>query len=280
MSAAAVTLLAARRRPVALLVVYAIEALLAWVLAAPWIEAFASIMGHHPQGDRALWWERGHLLLVDVVTRHGGMLRGITHGTFIALAAWYVVGLLPLGGLLGALSDQEPFSLRRATARAGELFGRLALLQFVSAVTCLVVLVMVGVIPSMILKNQTANSLPRTTFIAMFVPYVIALLALMFLWAFFDLARALVARHDVTAMRACALSARAPHAVLALVALSAPRWAASLGLIGFGAAVASGSSSLTLIALAHQAMAFWRVWLRGSVLSRALRISDSVIDAR
>ena len=268
----------ARRAPVALLAVYVIEALVAWVLAAPWIEAIASIMGQHPDGDRALWWQRGHMLLVDVVMRNGALLGAIARGTFIALAAWYVIGLLPLGALLAALSDDERFSLRRASARAGELFGRLALLQFLSALSSVVTLGLVGVIPSMLVRNQMAHLLPRTTFIAMLVPYALALLVLLFLWAFFDLSRALVARHNVTAMRACVLSARAPRAVLSLMAIATPRWVASLGMIGFGAAAASGSSSIVLVALAHQAVAFARIALRASVLSRALRIADSVID--
>ena len=279
MSAAVTTSLGARRRPVAILAVYVIEALVAWVLASPWVEAISAVMGRHPDGDRALWWQRGHVLLVDVVMRNGPMLASILHGTFIALAAWYVVSLLPLGALLAALSDEERFSIRRASARAGELFGRLTLLQFLSATTGAAALGLVGIIPAIILKGQTANMLPRTAFIVTIVPLVVALFVLLFLWAFFDLARALVARHDVTAIRACVLAARAPRAVLALMAVATPRWVASLGMIGFAAAAASGSSSIALIALAHQAAAFVRVALRASVLARALRISDSVIDA-
>jgi hypothetical protein len=279
MSAALTTSLAARRRPVALVAVYVVEALVAWVLASPWVEAISAVMGQHPEGDRALWWQRGHLLLVDVVMRNGPMLGAILRGTFVALAAWFVVSLLPLGALLAALSDEERFSFRRACARAGELFGRLTLIQLVSAMTGAATLGLVGIIPAVILKNQTAGLMPRTAFVVTLLPLVVAFFALLFLWAFFDLTRALVARHDVTAMRACFLAARAPRAVLALMAVATPRWVASLGMIGFGAAAASGTSSIALIALAHQAAAFGRVALRASVLARALRLSDSVIDA-
>jgi hypothetical protein len=280
MSAALALVVSARRRPVAILAIYVVEALVAWVLASPWVEAIGAVMGQHPEGDRALWWERGHVVLVDVVMRHGALLAAIARGTLVALTAWYVIGLLPLGALLAALSDEERPSLRRAAARAGELFGRLALLQFLSAFASVATLGLVGIIPSLILRNQTSGMLPRSAFAITMLPYVVALFVLLFLWAFFDLARALVARHDVGAVRACVLALRASRAVLALAAIATPRWVASLGMVGFGAAVASGSSSVAIIAVAHQAAAFARVALRASVLSRALRISDSVLDTR
>jgi hypothetical protein len=280
MSAALALVVSARRRPVAILAIYVVEALVAWVLASPWVEAIGAVMGQHPEGDRALWWERGHVVLVDVVMRHGALLAAIARGTLVALTAWYVIGLLPLGALLAALSDEERPSLRRAAARAGELFGRLALLQFLSAFASVATLGLVGIIPSLILRNQTSGMLPRSAFAITMLPYVVALFVLLFLWAFFDLARALVARHAVGAVRACVLALRASRAVLALAAIATPRWVASLGMVGFGAAVASGSSSVAIIAVAHQAAAFARVALRASVLSRALRISDSVLDTR
>ena len=267
--------IAARRRPLLLLSVFTVEAIAAWVLSTPWGEAISGIVGAHPDGDRALWWSRGHLLIGDFLGRHHGTVTALFRATMVGLAAYFVLSLFTLGALLGALSDAPRFSLRRAAARGGELFGRLALIEAVAIFAIGVVVALVGVIPAMIISGRTSTLHdPRVALCIDAIPLVFAALAAVYLFSLFDLARAIVARHDRTAMRAIFLSMRAPGAVSSQVALSIPRWVASAGLVGFGAAFSTASASVTLIFLVHQAVAFARLALRGSILARALRLSD------
>lgn len=268
--------LAARRRPVAVLAVWAFELAVAWVLASPWVEVAARIVGRHPDGDRALFWAHGRLLLGDALIHHASTVSALVRSTLWLLAAWAVLSLVPLGGLLAALSDRDP-SLRNAAARGTALFGRLAGLQGLAIVLAAVALLLVGFVPSVLLEPRTVNLLPRTALVVSLVPLLLTAAALAYLGALFDLARAIVARHDTSTLRAFVLAVRAPRHVGRLVALSLPRLLASLGLLGFGAALCGPLTSVTLIGLVHQVIAFGRVGLRASVLARALRLSDEVV---
>jgi hypothetical protein len=275
------TLVRARRRPTAIVALWVLELGVAWVLAAPWIEAVSSVFGHHPDGDRALWLEPGHQFLTDTYVRYSSVISGLFRGSIVGLVAWLLVSSLALGALMAALSDDAPVGLRRAFARAGETFGRLLLVMLASVVALGVVIGLVGVVPAMILSGRTDHwSSPRAALVVTIAPLLIAGLASLFVLAVADLARALVVRHGVSGPRAVLRAIQSPRATLSLVGLSVPRWVASAGAIGFAAAFASASGSVLLVFVVHQLAALGRVGLRASVLARALRVSDVVVAAQ
>ncbi len=269
--------ISARRRPKAIAAVWAFELAVAWVLASPWVEIVGRVVGRHPDGDRALFWEHGRLLLGDALIHHASIISALVRSTLWLLAAWAIVSLLPLGGLLAALSDRDT-SLRNAAARGTALFARMAGLQGLSLVLGAFGLLLIGVVPSLLLEPRTANLLPRTALVVSLFPLVMAGGALAYLGALFDLARALVARHDATTLRAFVAVLRAPRHVGRLVAVSLPRTLASLGLLGLGAALTSPLHAILVIGLVHQVVAFARVGLRASTLARALSLSDELVS--
>jgi hypothetical protein len=271
-------LVAARRRPTAIVALWVLELGVAWVLASPWVETVSSVFGHHPDGDRALFWEPGHQFLTDVYIRYSSVISALFRSTIVGLTAWFLVSGVALGALMAALSDDARPSLRHAFSRAGETFGRLLLVQIASLAATCVVLGLFGVLPAMLLSSRTERwSSPHAAFVVTLAPVIVAGLASLALCAVADLARALVVRHGVAGTRAIVLAAKSPRAALSLLGLSVPRWVASAGAIGFAAAFASASSSILLVAIAHQLAALARVGLRASVLARALRVSDVVM---
>jgi hypothetical protein len=271
--------LCARRRPGMVFAVYALEAIAAWVLAAPWAEGVARIFGGHPDGDRALFWQAGHIDLVDVISRHRQMIGALVGASAIGLCVWFVVAMFPLGALLGALYDRGTFGIRRAALRGGELFSRLALVQLATLVMMVVGVLMISVLPNAMLSARLSSWEPRKAAMVQVGFVFVALSVIAVGCAIGDLARALIARHEMRAGGALGAALRSPRVVLSLVGLSLPRWFASLGALGVGAAFSTRSSSILAILLVHQAIALARVGLRASVLARALRLSDVVLVA-
>jgi len=258
-------------------VVYLIEAIAAWVLAAPWAELVARTFGAHPDGDRALFWQPGHVDLFDLLSRHRQAVSALVSSSAVGLAVWFIAALLPLGALLSSLSERGSFGIRRAMMRAGELFGRLALVQLASLVMLVVAVLMIGVIPGAMLSSKLSSIDPRKAALVNLFIVAVTLFAIALVSSFTDLSRALMARHDMRAGGALGAAFRSPGAVLSLVGLSLPRWIASIGALGVGAAFSTRSSSVLAIFLVHQALAFARVGLRASVLARALRLSDVAV---
>lgn len=272
MTAAASALVpAARRRPIAVVAVFVIEAVVAWVLASPWAEVVARVMGAHPDGDRALWLQPGLPTILDLQRRVGAALAGLAASTFVGLAAWSVFGVFVLGALLAALAEPE-LSLPRAIGRGAEVFWRLVGLAAVATIVAVLVLVLVGLVPARLVSGGLEAASARTAAFASLVPIAVALVALAFLRSSVDLARARIVRHDEGVVSAIASTLRDRREIASLVARSAPRWLASIGLLGLGAAVAASVSSLLAVFVAHQSIALVRVGLRASVLARALRL--------
>ena len=273
------SLVAARRRPTAIVALWVLELGVAWVLAAPWIESVSAVFGNHPDGDRALWWEPGHQFLTDAYIRYSSAISGLFRGTLVGLTAWLVLSPLALGALMAVLSDDDRPTFRRAIARAGETFGRLVLVQVAALVGLGAVLGLVGVLPAMILSARTDHwSSPRAALVVTVAPLVIAGLVALFVLAVADLSRALVVRHGVPGTKAVVRAVKSPRAALSLLGLSVPRWVASAGVVGFAAAFSSASSAVFLVFVVHQLAALGRVGLRASVLARALRVSDVVAE--
>ncbi|GAC1587765.1 MAG: hypothetical protein NVS3B20_15990 [Polyangiales bacterium] len=255
---------------------YAIEAMVAWVLAAPWSETIARIFANHPDGDRALWSQPSHFDLVDLYLRYGSIARGLFAATSVGLALYFVFGLLPLGALLDALSTSAPLRLKRSALRAATLFGGLALIQLDLMISSAIVVVVLGILPSSSLIASHSGGPPWRGVLIAGLPIIVTALTVGFLMAAADLARALFARHGVRPLDACVRAVKSPREVVALFFLSMPRHLASVGAMGFAFAFSTRLSSILAIAILHQVVALGRVAMRASVVARALRISDEV----
>lgn len=259
----------ARRRPTAVLAIYLTEAIVAWILASPWAQATSGIVGAHPLGDRALWWEPGMHLLGDAEARFGTIARALVGSTMIGLAAYAIVAVYLSGVLLAALAG-EAGRLPRALGRGAEVFWRLFALAAIEVVFSALVLGIIGIGPAYSLHGQFAADPPRAALVAS-LPVVLALAVIAFVHCAFDLARAKVVADDASVLEALG-RARAPRDVLDLLALALPRWLAAVGLVAMGAAFSTVSMAVAAIFFVHQLIAVVRVGLRASVLARALAI--------
>jgi hypothetical protein len=262
--------IAARTRPSAILAVYAFEAVFAWMLAAPWAETLARTVGAHPDGDRVLFWEPGMSMLLDVERKLSSVLSALFAATSIGLAVYALISVLVSGALIAALHGD---SLRRSIGRGAETFWRLFAIGLITTLASIIVFVLIGVLPSYGLSSRASN--PQLGFALATGPIMLGLLAVVGISALGDLARAQVVADDAPAIEALTSNARQPRTVSAQALVSLPRYIASIGLIGFGAALTTAAKSVFLIFLVHQMIAVLRVGLRASVLARALRYRAS-----
>jgi hypothetical protein len=261
-------LVTARRRPGAILGVFAVEALAAWMLAAPWAETFARVLGGHPDGDRAFWWDPGLRSIIDLEARLGSVLAALFAATSIGLAVYAVLSVLTVGALIAALADPA-LSLRRAIGRGAETYFRMLGIGAVSVFAQAVVFVLVGVIPAYALSLRFSD--PRHGAVVAIVMLCVGVAAVALIRAAADLARARVVVEELSALDAFTATVRDRPAILRQTLASAPRWIASLGLVGYAAALTTAASSVFVIFLVHQLVAVLRVALRASVLARAVR---------
>ncbi len=263
---------AARRRPDAWAVVFVVEAVAAWLLAAPWSETIVRVFGAHPDGDRALFLQPGGRLLLDLAQRLRGVLAALVASTAIGLAVFALGSVLALGAWLAALDDPTlplPDALARGCRTFFRLLGIGVLFVFVSAV----VTFLLGVIPAWGLSSRLEGWDPRRALLVSSLPLLLVAALLSLLVGIADLARAHLVRHDASIVDAIAAAVRDRARLLAFVAIAAPRWLASAGLLGWAAALTNQSGSIAVAFVAHQLIAFARVGLRGSVLARALRLT-------
>jgi len=268
-------MVAARRRPGAIVGVFAVEAIAAWMLAAPWAETFARTLGTHPDGDRAIWWEPGLPAIVDLEARLGSVLSALFAATSIGLAVYAVVSVLTLGALIAALADPA-LSLRRAIGRGAETYFRMFALAAMSVFAQAVVFVLLGVIPAYALSGRFSD--PRRGAVVALLMVCVGLLAVALVRATVDLMRAHVVARDDSAIDALTTTIRDRSAILRQMMLSIPRWIASIGLLGYAAALTTATRSVLVIFLVHQLVAVLRVGLRASVLARALRLLPARVE--
>ena len=259
-------MIAARSRPTAVFAVFAVEAVFAWMLAAPWAETFARTVGAHPDGDRALFWEPGAPMLLDVEHRIGGVLSALFAATSIGLAVYALLSVLISGALIAALMD-DPLS--RAIGRGAETFWRMLAIGATTIFASVVVFVLLGVLPAYGLAQRSQN--PRIGLILAAIPLLLAFAVIVVIMALGDLARARVVADDVSAVDAMMTSGRDRRALGSQSLAALPRYIASIGLLGYGAALTTMAKSVLIIFLVHQMIAVLRVALRASVLARALR---------
>lgn len=270
---------AARGRLGLLAAFYVVELVVAWLLAAPFVELAVRVLGNHPGGDRALLWAPGQPIVFDLAMQHGVALRAMAGATIAGLVVFWAFGVLLEGALFAGLAERGPLRAARLGERSFALAGRMIGRAGVSLVFGFVLLLLVGVAPISAMAGRLEGATPRAQILLVTGPVLLTLLAFATFRAFLDLVAALCARRDDTLGAALVTVLRSPRAVLAQTSLALPRWIAALGTLGFGAAFSTSSKSVLAIFVVHQAAAFARVVLRGSVVARALRVVDDVIDA-
>lgn len=261
----------ARRRPDALVAVFLLEAVAAWVLAAPWSETVARVFGAHPDGDRPLFVHPGGYLLLDLAQRLQGVLSALFAATTIGLAVFALASLPVLGAWIAALDDPS-LRLRDALSRGVSSFFRLLGVSLVVWFSIAVVVALLGVIPAWGLAARLDHWEPRRALFVASLPLVVASALSVLMLSAGELARAHVVRNDASLLEGLTTAVADRSRLLAFVAVAAPRWIAAVGLLGWAAALTAKSNSLFAIFLVHQLAAFGRVALRGSVLARALRL--------
>lgn len=270
---------AARRRLGLLTAFYVVELVVAWLLAAPFVELAVRVLGNHPGGDRALLWAPGQPVAFDLAMQHGVALRAMASATIVGLVVWWAFGVLLEGALFAGFAERGPLRAARLGERSFALAGRMVGRAGVGLVGAFVLLLLVGVAPISAMASRLEAATPRATLLAVALPALLTLLVLGTFRAFLDLVAALCARRDLSLGAALLTVLRSPRAVLAQTSLALPRWIAALGTLGFGAALSSTTQSVFAIFVVHQAAAFLRVVLRGSVVARALRVVDDVAAA-
>lgn len=270
---------AARSRLGLLTAFWAVELVVAWLLAAPFVELAARVLGNHPGGDRALLWAPGQPVVFDLAMQHGVALRAMASATIVGLVVWWAFSVLLEGALFAGLAEPGPLRAARLGERTFALAGRMVGRAGISLVFGFVLVLLVGVAPVSAMAGRLEGATPRAQLLLVAGPVVLTLFVLATFRAFLDLVAAVCARRDVALGAALATVVRSPRAVLAQTSLAMPRWIAALGTLGFGAAFSTSSRSVFAIFVVHQAAAFARVVLRGSVVARALRVVDDVIEA-
>jgi hypothetical protein len=279
----------ARRRPVAILVLWAWQTALAIVVAWPTAAAVGSWYGKHPSGDAPLWTPGG-LPLVDLLfDARGARMETITLAGIVFLIAGFA-DLVPLGALVTSIAfvtrDRRAPPMQEALARAAVAFPTLAsLFAMASMVEGLLAAIALFVVfvasDSMAARLGDARADQTAALIALAVLALAGVAGVVH-----DLARAAAIRFRVRALRSWQMAldtfVHAPGSTLWSWA-----WRALAGWapVGVGAAVAArvgGRDGKALVALfvVHQLVLIVRVAFRASWLASAVRAVDRAQRAR
>jgi hypothetical protein len=272
----------ARRRPRALAIVYAWQALSGLAAAWPVSALVRDSYGHHPRGDAVLF-DPGGLALTDLVMRGDGISAVLTSALVILLAS-SVLGLFPMAALVVSIGHATPDRTapptRAALERAAEAFGPLVRLLVVFGLTQIVLLALgfaLGRTASSLLAGKLDDA--AADLAGMFV-FGVFLLGSTYLGVLHDVARCAAIRFRAGAFDAIAVARRAMRPSPVRVVWSwAWRGLAGLLAVGVGAFLAhriGGRSgfALVVLALVHQAIVVAKTGLRASWLARALRLVD------
>ena len=116
----------ARRRPAAVIGLWATQAALALLVAWPAAKAVASAYGDHPSGDAPLW-EPGALALADLLQHATGAVGETASLLLCVLLVSAVAELVPVGALLASIAfvtrERRAPSLRASIERGARAFG-------------------------------------------------------------------------------------------------------------------------------------------------------------
>jgi hypothetical protein len=273
----------ARRRPVMIVLWWALEAALAYALVYPILAFVRGAYGAHPQGDAPLW-SPGALSAFDLaVSSRAALPPIIAHVSVIGLAA-LVLAIFPLGAFLTSVAyttpDRRAPPLRRVLGRAARAFPALLVLLVGMTLTELflagIALLAGGAASSGFTASMgeaRAQQLGAATTLVLLLPMAIV-------GVLHDLARAAVIRFEVGGIQALRL---ALNTLRRGVFASAWSWAWRAAIawvpVAMGAFVAGrlggkAGGALLAIAALHQLVILARVALRASWLAKAMRLVD------
>ena len=274
----------ARRRPQAILWMWAFKLALSLAVAWPAARAVGVAVGSHPSGDAAFFAEGGYALL-EWLSREAS-----TRGALAALLGAVTVvgialGVVPLVAAIAAMAYTTPEGraptarqlASRVVAAVWPVFGLLGLATLTEALLVgLAFAVATGTRGGLVQWLGEARG--EQSLIVLLMP-IAALAALVGVLQ--DLARVSVVRFEAGAFDAIKIAWRAYRA-RPVAALWAWLWRSLVGLllIGLGAVASArlggrpGGALVTLAAL-HQLVSLSCVALRASWLARALRAVDA-----
>lgn len=278
----------ARRRPVAIVVSWAYELLLAAAIAWPAAAYVGGAYGGHPSGDAPLF-RPGGLALADLLLRARPVTAVLGAHTAPLFALGLVLGLVPLAFLIVQIAHVTPARrtppLALALPRAWAAFPRfLALLLAVTLLQAFVVVV--GLVLAGATANLATNGVgeARAQQLGAVVFFVFGALAAT-LGVLHDLARVAAIRFDVGAVRAARLAASALRRGFAATTWSWA-WRAAIGLVPVALAALLSSrlggraGAFWAMVILHQLVVLARVALRASWLAKALRVVDGAHRVR
>ncbi len=273
----------ARRRPLAVVLVWGYELLLAATIAWPAASYVNGVYGAHPMGDAPLF-RPGGLALADLAVRARPVMAALSAHASPLFAVGAVLGLIPLALLIVQIAHATPARksppLGASLARAWSVFPRFFALMIASAFVQGLLL-----IAGMLAASATAGGTTRSMGEARaqqlgFVVFAVFLLLTATAGVLHDVARTAAVRFDVGVLRAVRLASNAlRRGFLAL--MWSWGWRAAIGLVPIAIAAAlsaklagRGVTALWAMAAIHQLVILARVALRASWLAKALRVVD------
>ncbi len=282
----------ARRRPRAVLALWAWQLAFALLIAWPFSSAVAGWYGAHPSGDEPLWTPGAHAL-GDLLFIAQGARSGLATLVLLVFLIAGFADLVPIAALLASMGyvtrDRTAPSMRAVIARGASVFPTFVTLFAVAALVegLLVGLALMAVA---LVSNRAAGKLgeARADQLGWLVGLAILSVAGV-VGVMHDLARAASVRFRVRTIRACRCAVNAlmrnPMSVVWSWAWRAAVGWAPVAIGGLVAAKLGGHGGLALFALAvvHQLVALSRVAFRASWFASALRSVDHahrVIRAR
>jgi|HubBroStandDraft_6_1064221.scaffolds.fasta_scaffold42818_2 hypothetical protein len=269
----------ARRRPVAILGVWAWQTALAWFASWPAASLVQAAYGSDPRGDGVLWMPGSHALL-DFLWREAHGVSAALRGAAYVLLVGAVAGLVPLAALMVAMAaaGAAPGGRRgHGIAETLRVLPAMTLLLFVMTAGQALALG-AGAFAGQLAEGWTLTGLGEARAqqlgLALGVPFLVLAVAI---GVTHDLARAALVRGASGGMRALALGVAEFGAAPMSLAWSWA-WRAAGGLVPVivvgavaGRLGARGGAALLLLALLHQGVVLGRVALRASWLAAALR---------
>ena len=268
----------ARRRPLAILGVWAWQSALASLVSWPAASLVRATYGNDPRGDGALWTPGSHALL-DFLWREGHGVSAEVRGAAAILVLGAVAGLAPLAALMVAMAraGEAPRAAGHRIAETLRALPAITLLLVVMT-TAQALAVGAGIFAGELAEGWTHTGLgeahAQELGLALGLPFLVLVIAI---GVTHDLARAAVVRGARGGMRALAVGATefgaAPVSLgwsWAWRALAALAPVIVVGVVA-GRLGGQGGIALAIVAILHQGVVLGRVALRASWLAAALR---------
>lgn len=269
---------AAWRRPGVVFVMYAYRLVVALLVALPISVLFGAAINGQPRRDAVLF-DDGAMFFVEVIRRSSSAIGPIGISALVLLAVASFASILPLAAVIGALATKGRVTARDVGAFALRPVGPFALLFGVFAGVQVVVLAIVSAVGGAISRRPMfdAPGSDRVKIVALLV----ALLLVLIVGVFHDLARVAVVR-DELGFRASLSRALATFKKSHVLVLAAWATRAGLGAIAIFAALSFVSrlgveSMVKVVAgsLVYQASILVALFLRASWLASAIRHVDA-----